>query len=65
MFAVKPDNTVEISPVTVGRAFGDKVVIEKRRRARRYGGDRRPAWSSSPAPPLSWWIASKVGAGAL
>ncbi len=29
VFALKPDNTVEIRPVTVGRTFGDKVVIEK------------------------------------
>src|SRR5580658_824711 len=29
VFALKPNNTVEIRPVTVGRTFGDKVVIEK------------------------------------
>jgi multidrug efflux system membrane fusion protein len=29
VFAVKPNNTVEIRPVTVGRTFGDKVVVEK------------------------------------
>ncbi len=29
VFAVKADNTVEIRPVTAGRAFGKKVVIEK------------------------------------
>ena len=28
VFAVKPDNTVAIKPVTVGRVFGDKAVIE-------------------------------------
>lgn len=28
VFAVKPDNTVAIKPVTVGRVFGDKSVIE-------------------------------------
>ena len=26
---MKPDNTVEIRPVVTGRAFGDKMVIEK------------------------------------
>ena len=34
VFTVKPDNTVAIKPVTVGRTFGDKVVIESGRRAR-------------------------------
>jgi multidrug efflux system membrane fusion protein len=29
VYAVKPDNTVEIRPVTVGLTFGDKVVVEK------------------------------------
>ena len=29
VFAVKPDSTVEIRPVTVGRSFGNKTVIEK------------------------------------
>jgi multidrug efflux system membrane fusion protein len=29
VYAVKPDNTVEIRMVTAGRAFGDKMVIEK------------------------------------
>jgi multidrug efflux system membrane fusion protein len=29
VFAVKPDKTVEIRPVTPGRVFGDKMVIEK------------------------------------
>jgi multidrug efflux system membrane fusion protein len=29
VYAVKPDNTVEMRMVTVGRAFGDKMVIEK------------------------------------
>ena len=29
VYAVKPDNTVEIRMVTVGRAFGSKMVIEK------------------------------------
>jgi multidrug efflux system membrane fusion protein len=29
VYRVKPDNTVEIRPVTVGRAFGTKMVIEK------------------------------------
>jgi multidrug efflux system membrane fusion protein len=29
VYAVKPDNTVEIRMVTTGRAFGDKMVIEK------------------------------------
>ena len=29
VFAVKADNTVEIRPVTTGRAFGRKVVIDK------------------------------------
>ena len=29
VYALKPNNTVEIRPVTVGRTFGDKVVIEK------------------------------------
>jgi multidrug efflux system membrane fusion protein len=29
VYAVKSDNTVEIRPVTVGLAFGDKVVVEK------------------------------------
>jgi len=29
VFAVKPNNTVEIRPVTTGRAFGNKMVIEK------------------------------------
>lgn len=29
VFVVKPNNTVEIRPVTVGRSFGDKVVVEK------------------------------------
>jgi membrane fusion protein, multidrug efflux system len=28
VFTVKPDNTVAIKPVTVGRVFGDKSVIE-------------------------------------
>lgn len=28
VFAVKPDHTVAIKPVTVGRVFGDKVVVE-------------------------------------
>jgi multidrug efflux system membrane fusion protein len=28
VFAVKPDHTVAIKPVTVGRTFGDKVVVE-------------------------------------
>jgi multidrug efflux system membrane fusion protein len=28
VFAVKPDNTVAIKPVTVSRVFGDKAVIE-------------------------------------
>ncbi len=28
VFLVKPDNTVAIKPVTLGRTFGDKVVIE-------------------------------------
>jgi multidrug efflux system membrane fusion protein len=28
VFAVKPDNTVAIRPVTLGRSFGDKVIIE-------------------------------------
>ncbi|HEX3879165.1 MAG TPA: efflux RND transporter periplasmic adaptor subunit [Bryobacteraceae bacterium] len=28
VFQVKPDNTVAIKPVTLGRSFGDKVVIE-------------------------------------
>jgi multidrug efflux system membrane fusion protein len=29
VYAVKPDNTVEIRMVTAGRAFGNKMVIEK------------------------------------
>jgi multidrug efflux system membrane fusion protein len=29
VYAVKPDNTVELRMVTVGRAFGGKMVIEK------------------------------------
>jgi multidrug efflux system membrane fusion protein len=29
VYALKPNNTVEIRPVTAGRTFGDKVVIEK------------------------------------
>jgi multidrug efflux system membrane fusion protein len=29
VFALKANNTVEIRPVTVGRTFGDEVVIEK------------------------------------
>jgi membrane fusion protein, multidrug efflux system len=29
VFQVKPDHTAAIKPVTVGRAFGDQVVIEK------------------------------------
>jgi multidrug efflux system membrane fusion protein len=29
VFAVKPDHTVEIRPVTVGRSFGDKTVVDK------------------------------------
>jgi len=29
VFAVKPDNTVEIRPVTVGRSFGNRTIIEK------------------------------------
>jgi multidrug efflux system membrane fusion protein len=29
VYAVKPDNTVEMRIVTVGRAFGNKMVIEK------------------------------------
>ena len=29
VYVVKPDNTVEIRMVTVGRAFGNKMVIEK------------------------------------
>jgi membrane fusion protein, multidrug efflux system len=29
VYTVKPDNTVEIRPVTVGLTFGDKVVVEK------------------------------------
>jgi membrane fusion protein, multidrug efflux system len=28
VFAVKPDHTVAIKPVTLGRSFGDKVVVE-------------------------------------
>jgi multidrug efflux system membrane fusion protein len=28
VFVVKPNNTVEIRPVTLGRTFGDKVVIQ-------------------------------------
>jgi membrane fusion protein, multidrug efflux system len=29
VFALKANNTVEIRPVTLGRTFGDKVVVEK------------------------------------
>jgi multidrug efflux system membrane fusion protein len=29
VYAVKPNNTVEIRPVTVGLTFGDKVVVDK------------------------------------
>ena len=29
VYAVKPNNTVEIRPVTPGRAFGDKTIIDK------------------------------------
>ncbi len=42
VFVVKPNNTVEIRPVTVGRTFGDKVVIETGVAAWRDRGDRRP-----------------------
>ena len=42
VYVVKPDNNVEIRPVTAGRAFGKKIGDRKRYRARRDRGHRRP-----------------------
>jgi membrane fusion protein, multidrug efflux system len=64
VFAVKPDNTVAIKPVTVGRVFGDKVVIESGVAP----GDTvvtDGALVLFPGATVKLIDASKVGAGAL
>ena len=64
VFAVKADNTVAIKPVTVGRAFGDKVVIESGIAP----GDTVVTDGTLvlfPGATVKLIDASKVGAGAL
>ena len=64
VFAVKPDNTVAIKPVTVGRVFGDKVVIESGIAP----GDTVVTDGTLvlfPGATVKLVDASKVGAGAL
>jgi membrane fusion protein, multidrug efflux system len=64
VFAVKPDNTVAIKPVTVGRVFGDKVVIESGIAP----GDTVVTDGTLvlfPGATVKLIEASKVGAGAL
>jgi multidrug efflux system membrane fusion protein len=64
VFALKANNTVEIRPVTVGRTFGDKVVIDKGVGA----GDTVVTDGFLvlfPGATVRVVDASKVGAGAL
>jgi membrane fusion protein, multidrug efflux system len=64
VFAVKPDNTVAIKPVTVGRVFGDKVIIESGVAP----GDTVVTDGTLvlfPGATVKLIDASKVGAGAL
>jgi membrane fusion protein, multidrug efflux system len=64
VFALKANNTVEIRPVTVGRTFGDKVVVEKGVGA----GDTVVTDGFLvlfPGATVRVVDASKVGAGAL
>ncbi len=64
VFLVKPDNTVAIKPVTVGRTFSDKVVVESGLAA----GDMVVTDGTLvlfPGATVKLVDASKVGAGAL